>query len=55
MKVYAIHRSGKKLWYPTDDALLCRSVPSSEIAARGFRKTKSACMGEKLRRMSPRA
>jgi hypothetical protein len=33
MKVYAIHRTGKKLWYPTDDALLCRSVPRSEIAA----------------------
>ena len=33
MKVYAVHRSGKKLWYPTGDAVTCKSVPRSEIAA----------------------
>jgi len=33
MQLYAIHKSGKKLWYPTPDALNCSSVPRSEIAA----------------------
>jgi len=33
MKVYAIHTSGKKLYFPTDEALRCSLIPRSNIAA----------------------
>jgi hypothetical protein len=33
VKVYAVHTSGKRLFYPTEDALKSSLVPRSEIAA----------------------